>query len=67
MWFTCPKEKIEKKYFSLQKLPKLQSTRFWSQGILGVKLFPQQNQQVYEMHDFPIHQQSNFPIVPHAW
>jgi hypothetical protein len=39
MWFTCLKEKIEKNYFSSHKLPKQQSTNFWSQGILGVKKF----------------------------
>jgi hypothetical protein len=31
------KRKIQKKYFSSHKLPKQQSTNFWSQGILGVK------------------------------
>jgi hypothetical protein len=32
------KKKIEKKnYFSLHKLPKQQSTNFWSQGIIRVK------------------------------
>jgi hypothetical protein len=31
------KKKIEKNYFSSHKLPKQQSTRFWSRGILGVK------------------------------
>jgi hypothetical protein len=31
------KEKIEKNCFSSHKLPKQQSTSFWSQGILGVK------------------------------
>jgi hypothetical protein len=31
------KKKLKKNYFSSQKLPKQQSTRFWSQGILGVK------------------------------
>jgi hypothetical protein len=31
------KEKIEKKKNSSHKLPKQQSTSFWSQGILGVK------------------------------
>jgi hypothetical protein len=30
-------KKIEKKYFSSHKLSNLQSTSFWSQGILGVK------------------------------
>jgi hypothetical protein len=30
-------KKLKKKYFSLHKLPKQQSTSFWSQGILGVK------------------------------
>jgi hypothetical protein len=29
-------KEIEKKYFSSHKLPKQQSTSFWSQGILGV-------------------------------
>jgi hypothetical protein len=29
-----------KKYFSSHKLPKQQSTSFWSQGILGVKTYP---------------------------
>jgi hypothetical protein len=28
---------LKKKYFSSPKLPKQQSTSFWSQGILGVK------------------------------
>jgi hypothetical protein len=28
---------LEKNYFSSHKLPKQQSTNFWSQGILGVK------------------------------
>jgi hypothetical protein len=28
---------LKKNYFSLHKLPKLQLTNFWSQGILGVK------------------------------
>jgi hypothetical protein len=37
MQFTSPKEKIEKYYFSSHKLPKQQSTNFWSQGFLGVK------------------------------
>jgi hypothetical protein len=31
------KKKLKKNYFSSQKLPKQQSTIFWSQGILGVK------------------------------
>jgi hypothetical protein len=31
------KKKLKKNYFSSHKLPKQQSTRFWSQGILGVK------------------------------
>jgi hypothetical protein len=30
------KKKLKKKYFSSHKLPKQQSTNFWSQGILGV-------------------------------
>jgi hypothetical protein len=30
------KRKIEKNYFSSHKLPKLQLTSFWTQGILGV-------------------------------
>jgi hypothetical protein len=30
------KRKIEKNYFSSQKLPKQQSTSFWSQEILGI-------------------------------
>jgi hypothetical protein len=30
------KKKLKKIYFSSQKLPKQQSTSFWSQGILGV-------------------------------
>jgi hypothetical protein len=37
MLFTRLKEKIEKKKKSSHKLPKQQSTSFWSQGILGVK------------------------------
>jgi hypothetical protein len=40
MGFTRLKEKIEKNYFSSHKLPKQQSTNFWSQGILGVKNNP---------------------------
>jgi hypothetical protein len=28
---------LKKNYFSSHKLPKQQSTNFWSQGILGVK------------------------------
>jgi hypothetical protein len=28
---------LKKNYFSSHKLPKRQSTSFWSQGILGVK------------------------------
>jgi hypothetical protein len=31
------KKKMKKNYFSSHKLPKQQSTIFWSQGILGVK------------------------------
>jgi hypothetical protein len=31
------KKKMKKIYFSSHKLPKQQSTSFWSQGILGVK------------------------------
>jgi hypothetical protein len=31
------KKKLKKIYFSSHKLPKQQSTSFWSQGILGVK------------------------------
>jgi hypothetical protein len=30
------KKKVKKNYFSSHKLPKQQSTSFWSQGILGV-------------------------------
>jgi hypothetical protein len=30
---------LKKSYFSSHKLPKQQSTSFWSQGILGVKIF----------------------------
>jgi hypothetical protein len=32
-------KKMKKKYFSSYKLHKQQSTSFWSQGILGVKVF----------------------------
>jgi hypothetical protein len=32
------KKKLKKNYFSSHKLPKQQSTNFWSQGILGVKI-----------------------------
>jgi hypothetical protein len=32
------KKKLKKIYFSSDKLPKQQSTNFWSQGILGVKI-----------------------------
>jgi hypothetical protein len=31
------KKKLKKKKISLHKLPKQQSTSFWSQGILGIK------------------------------
>jgi hypothetical protein len=30
------KKKLKNNYFSSHKLPKLQSTCFWSQGILGI-------------------------------
>jgi hypothetical protein len=40
---TRPKEKKIKNYFSSHKLPKQQSTIFWSQGILGVKILHFQN------------------------
>jgi hypothetical protein len=33
------KEKMKKNKFSSLKLPKQQSTSFWSQGILGVNLY----------------------------
>jgi hypothetical protein len=33
------KKKLKKNYFSSHKLPKQQSTSFWSQGILGVKMY----------------------------
>jgi hypothetical protein len=32
------KKELKKNYFSSHELPKQQSTNFWSQGILGVKL-----------------------------
>jgi hypothetical protein len=32
------KKILKNKYFSLHKLPKLQLTSFWSQGILGVNI-----------------------------
>jgi hypothetical protein len=32
-------KKLKKNYFSSHKLPKQQSTSFWSQGILGVKSY----------------------------
>jgi hypothetical protein len=35
---TYPKKKLKKNYFSSYKLPKQQSTNFWSQGILGVNV-----------------------------
>jgi hypothetical protein len=42
-WETCEicsslvqKKRLKKKYFSSHKLPKQQSTSFWSQGTLGV-------------------------------
>jgi hypothetical protein len=34
---SSKRKKINKNYFSSHKLPKQQSTSFWSQGILGVK------------------------------
>jgi hypothetical protein len=39
--FTCLEKKLKKIYFSSHKLPKQQSTSFWSQGILGVNGFMQ--------------------------
>jgi hypothetical protein len=33
------KKKLKNNYFSSNKLPKLQSISFWSQGILGVNNF----------------------------
>ena len=48
------KKKIEKKnHFSSHKLPKGQSTSFWSQGILGVK----------NSHGINQNQTSDFDIV----
>jgi hypothetical protein len=35
---SCKRKKLKKIYFSSHKLPKQQSTNFWSQGILGVKV-----------------------------
>jgi hypothetical protein len=32
------KKKMKIEYFSSHKLPKLQSTSFWSQGILGINI-----------------------------
>jgi hypothetical protein len=32
------KKKLKEKYFSSHKLPKQQSTNFWSQGFLGVNI-----------------------------
>jgi hypothetical protein len=32
-------KKLKKKYSSSHKLPKQQTTSFWSQGILGVNVF----------------------------
>jgi hypothetical protein len=34
---SSKRKKLKKNYFSSHKLPKQQSTSFWSQGILGVK------------------------------
>jgi hypothetical protein len=43
LWKACEicsslvqEKKLKKKYFSSHKLPKQQSSSFWSQGILGV-------------------------------
>jgi hypothetical protein len=56
------KNKIEKNHFSSHKLPKQQSTSFWSQGILGVKglgllppssLFPHSKAELYFVGDNP--------------
>jgi hypothetical protein len=33
---SSKRKKMKKNYFSSHKLPKQQSTNFWSQGILGV-------------------------------
>jgi hypothetical protein len=48
LWKACEicsslvqKKKLKKNYFSSQKLPKEQSTSFWSQGTLGVKSYVQ--------------------------
>jgi hypothetical protein len=45
VWAACEiynslvqKKKLKKIHFSFHKLPKQQTTSFWSQGILGIKL-----------------------------
>jgi hypothetical protein len=37
--YVVQKKNLRKDYFSSHKLPKLQSTSFWSQGILGIKRY----------------------------
>jgi hypothetical protein len=51
-------KKMKKKYFSSDKLPKQQSTNFWSQGILGVKgeiaIHAHGNERVLSNFDHPM-------------
>jgi hypothetical protein len=39
---SSKRKKLKKNYFSSHKLPKQQSTNFWSQGVLGVKNYSPQ-------------------------
>jgi hypothetical protein len=41
--YSSKRKKLKKNYFSSHKLPKQQSTNFWSQGILGAKTHFEQN------------------------
>jgi hypothetical protein len=44
---------LKKIYFSSHKLPKQQSTSFWSQGILGVKELLVEEQLKLKLHRKP--------------
>jgi hypothetical protein len=45
------KKKLKKIYFSSHKLPKQQSTSFWSQGILGVNACPLSKHLPHDSHN----------------
>jgi hypothetical protein len=64
------KKKMKKNYFSSHKLPKQQSTSFWSQGILGVK----QEKSFKTFHNilepvlgWPFEKKSRTTLMPKTW